>query len=65
MIRQPKNEESCTINVFLKDGTSYLNKDITEKPISENEMLVGFWHEEKVRTYPMEQVYFIEFCFNE
>ena len=65
MIRQPENEENCTINVYLKNGESYTDKDIPEFPISENGMLVKFWHDDKLIVIPMPEVKHIQFCFNE
>jgi len=65
MIRNTKNEESCTINVFLKKGVAFMDCDIPEYPISENGMLVKFWNGDKIIIIPMSEVTYIEFCFDE
>ena len=63
MIKEPKNMQSLKLNVFLKNGTSYLNKDTTPKPFGEMERVVGFWDEDMIIMIPMEQVYRVELVF--
>ena len=62
MIKVPEGME-ISINVFLKNGEKYLGKDITNQPLGEHEKLVSFWHEGKIRTYPIRQVEYFEFVF--
>lgn len=53
--------ENYKISVFLKDGQTFLNKDIPTKPFGDTERIVAFWNEDKILMIPMDQVDFIEF----
>ena len=63
MIKNPENTEQMTISVYLKNGEEFLDKDITSTPISDKELVVGFWIDGKVRLYPMSEVRMIEYGF--
>lgn len=59
MLRMPKTDE-FKLNVFLKDGSSFLGKDLPQRPFGEREVVVAFWHEDKIRMYPMTAVEYVE-----
>lgn len=61
MIRAITSNE-LKINVFLKNGKKYLNKDIPDRPFGEHEKIVCFWHENIIRGYPINDVEYFELC---
>lgn len=65
MIIIPENFENIKLNIFLKNGEVFKNKDTTNQPLGENEKVVGFWHNKKLKIYPMEQIDHIEMIFDE
>lgn len=58
MIRELKTKE-FSINVKLKSGAFFENRDIPNSPFGEYERMVSFWHNDKLRVYSIEEV---EFC---
>lgn len=58
MIKSPQTNQ-FKINVLLKNGEYYENKDITERPFGGRELVVSFWHENKIRLYSLQDV---EYC---
>ena len=66
MIRTPDEKEvaSMKINVLLKNGQEFLNKDLTEEPITDKERFVGFWDGDKIKVYPTSEIARIEYTFN-
>ena len=48
------------INVYLKDGDAYLNKDIPQQPFGDNDKYVAFWDNDKLKVFPFEMVACIE-----
>ena len=64
MIREPKDPESLKINVTLKDGTQFQRMDTTVSPLGQHERIVAFWlNNNTVRIYPLNEVSFVEFVF--
>ena len=63
MIRTVENEENLQLNIFLKNGDSFMKKDIPDNPFGQNEKVVSFWNEGKLMMYPMDQVEHIELLF--
>ncbi len=56
MIRELKNQEKLVVDIFLKDGRSFLGKDIPPRPTGEFERYVSCFDGEAVAVFPMEQV---------
>jgi len=66
MLRIPENFDKTTISVFLKNGESYINMDITSHPFGDNENIVCFWiNATTIVTFPIEQVARVEMKFPE
>lgn len=61
MIKSFKNPENLKVNVFLKNGKSFLDKDITLKPLGEYERIISFWDDGAVKCIPIERVSCFEF----
>ena len=59
MIRDPETDVLC-INVKLKSGELFKNKDITSKPLGDNERIISFWNDGKVRAYPLKDIEYFE-----
>lgn len=64
MIKDIKDLNGIKLNVFLKDGTDYLGKDIPSRPFGDNERYVAFWVDGAITLIPMDLVKRIE-MFNE
>jgi len=61
MVRDPEgNEALITVNVFLKNGESFLGKDVTSNPFGDNGSVMSFWHNDLIRSYPMADIAYIE-----
>jgi hypothetical protein len=58
MVRDPETDV-LSVNVILKNGTEFRNKDITEHPFGQ-EGMVAFWHEDRIRCYPLQDVAYVE-----
>lgn len=65
MIREPKNLQNMKINVTLKDGNFFRNKDIPPQPFGNHERMVSFWLGDVLRSYPMSEVEYVEFVFGD
>ncbi len=63
MIKEPNFLENPKISVFLRDGRSFLNKDITSKPFGDYEQMIAFWDGDKVVGIPLALVDHYEFSF--
>ena len=63
MIKVPENENNLELNVFLKNGKTFLNKDVPNQPMGKNERVVSFWNDDRLMVYPMEQIDHIEIIF--
>ena len=63
MIKVPESMENLKLNIFLKNGEVFNNKNTTNQPMGECEKVVSFWHDEKLVVYPMAQVDHIEMVF--
>lgn len=59
MIIMPETQ-NFSINVKLKTGELFKNKDITNTPMGEHERWVSFWHNGNVRAYPYQDVEYYE-----
>ena len=66
MIRQPSEAEvtKMKINVYLKTGEEFIGKDLTEQPLTDKELFVGFWDGDIIKIYPSETVAKIEYTFD-
>lgn len=54
------DRQNLTINVKLKNGQLFLDKDITSNPLNDN--TVSFWYDDKIiRTYPMNEIEYFDF----
>lgn len=62
MIRNPKNGPAKA-NIFLKDGTEYLGRDVVERTFGEHDRMVGFWNNDVLVCIPMSEVKRVEFIF--
>lgn len=65
MIRMPDMKRNVSITVKLKNGEIYKNKDITNQPFGEHNIVVSFWHDDKLRAYPIDDVEYYELFFEE
>lgn len=63
MIKPADEGKDITISVYLKNGEEYLYKDITSDPFGNREAMVGFYHNDKFRIYPISEVLMIEYNF--
>lgn len=63
MVKNPTSED-MSINVFLKNGEEFTNRDIPQAPFGEFEKVVYFWDNGKLVMYPISQVSKIELVFN-
>lgn len=64
MVRNFEKPDNITINVWLKDGSIYLNKDIPSAVHGKYERAVSFWMDENtLRVCPLDQVDYFEFNF--
>jgi len=59
MIRIPETTE-FSINVKLKSGDLFKNKDVTDNPFGDYEKIVSFWEGDKIRVYPLQDVEYYE-----
>lgn len=63
MIRNFDNyNENILINVKLKSGEFFEKMDISSAPLGQNERMVSFWIDGKIRVYPMCDVEYFEYC---
>jgi len=44
MIREPKNENCVKINVYLKSGETFIDKDIPANLMGNNDQIISFWY---------------------
>jgi len=64
MIKDPITD-NITINVKLKSGEEFLNKNVTSAPMGEEERNISFWiDDKKIRTYSLRDVEYFEFVEN-
>lgn len=63
MLKNPTSED-MSINVFLKNGEEFLNRDVPQALFGEVEKVVCFWDNDKLGVYAMSQVSKIELVFN-
>lgn len=63
MVRNAKDLTKVVINVFLKDGTSFLGKDISSKPFGDHDRVVSFWEGNVFMVYPLTEVERFELVF--
>jgi hypothetical protein len=59
MIRDPEMN-NLVISVKLKSGKLYEYKDISSKPMGDYERTVSFWHNGKIRAYPLQDIEYYE-----
>lgn len=60
MIRIPDPESEFSINVKLKTGETFTNKDIPTRFMEEGSRVLCFWEGDALRCYPLEDVeYFV------
>lgn len=59
MIRVPETDQ-ILINVKLKSGELFEGKDMTNQPMGEHERWVSFWHDDRIRVYPMRDIEYWE-----
>ena len=64
MVKEPVNRENMKVNVFLKDGTELLGKDVTPQPMGEHERVVSFWDGDVIKVYPFDLVERLEYTFD-
>lgn len=64
MIKDPKTED-FSINVKLKTGEFFENKDVTNAPMGEHERWISFWENGRIRAYPYQDVEYYELIPNE
>ncbi len=63
MIRVPYFFKQTNINVFLKNGENFMNKDVTNNTPQggKNQVTISFWHNGKLRYYPISEVSYWEY----
>lgn len=49
--------QNLVIDVFTKDGESYIARDIPEQPTGRFDRFVCFWQDQKLHMIPMERVH--------
>lgn len=59
MIKIPETQD-FSINVRLKSGELFENKNITNSPMGEHERWISFWEDGKIRVYPCQDVEYYE-----
>lgn len=65
MVRDPLSE-NIKINVYLKNGDSFIGKDITSNPVGSKERVVSFWLDnDTIRVYPVDEVRYFEYVFED
>lgn len=65
MVRTPIETLNITISVFLKNGTSFIDKDIPNSLFGQHESFVSFWDEDSIVVYPLDQVQYVQMKFKE
>ena len=60
MIKDPANTDTLTLTVKLRNGETFTGVDTPSRPFGDNDKLVAFWLDGKVRIYPMDLVEYIE-----
>lgn len=63
-IKDITGTENIKINVILRDGTQFIGKDITPKPMGEHDRVISFWDERKLKAYPLDLVEYFEYTFD-
>ena len=59
MIKEPETSQ-FKMNVKLKSGEYFKNKDVTPEPFGDDAQMVSFWQNDKIiRIYPLKD---IEYC---
>ncbi len=64
MIREPKNENCVKINVYLKSGETFIDKDIPANLMGNNDQIISFWYGNILRLYPLSEVKYFEYTFS-
>ena len=59
MVRMPKTQ-NFKINVFLKNGDCFNDKDIPNQPFGEDGRVVSFWDEDRLIVFPMDEIFCVE-----
>lgn len=59
-IKVPKNMESVSLTVTLRDGTVIGPADTSNQPFGQSERIVGVWQDGSLVMYPMELVAKVE-----
>jgi hypothetical protein len=55
--------EDIRINVYLRDGSKFIDKKISNQPTGEHERVVSFWNGDILTVYPLDLVQRYEFTF--
>lgn len=55
--------QEMKMNVYLKTGEVFMDKDIPPIPVSGHERTLSFWEGDTLVCYPMEQVLKFEYTF--
>ncbi len=64
MIKNLKNQEVMKINVYLRDGSKFIGKDITNQPMGEHDRIISFWDGNIIKIYPLDLVQRFEYTFD-
>jgi len=68
MVRVPNenNISNLKLNVYLKNGETYFDKDSTDKPFGDSGEMVCFWEDKNIIVIiPMAEVSKVEMVFKE
>jgi hypothetical protein len=60
MVKDP-DSSNLTINVKLKTGELFENKDMPSNPLGNHETIVSFWVGNVIRVYPLTNIEYYEF----
>ena len=60
-----KVNQKAKTNVYLKDGEEYLGKDITSKPMGDNDRFMSFWESGGIVIIPMDLIKRAEIYFED
>jgi hypothetical protein len=63
MIREFPETENMQINVFLKSGKTFMNKDIPSNCMEMMSRTITFWDDEKLKVYPIESIEHLEITY--
>lgn len=67
MMREPESFDKLRVSVYLKNGDSYCQADTTPTPFGQDASLrvITIWVDGVLKVFPLENVEYMEFHFDE